>query len=56
MIDMVESLNAVPPLLFQNGLKFDADGRIVVTTTNPIASWNNGLAFDVDGNLCVVLA
>ena len=44
---------AIPPLSFSNGLKFDADGYLVITTTNAIESWNNGLPFDYQGSLCV---
>ena len=52
---MVDTLAATPPLIFQGGLLFDATGRLVVTSTNPIASFNAGLAFDSTGALCVVL-
>ena len=52
---MVDALSATPPLIFQGGLLFDATGRLVVTSTNPIASFNAGLAFDSTGALCVVL-
>ena len=53
---MVDSLAATPPLLFQNGLLFDSTGRLVITDTGSIASWNNGLAFDATGALCVTIA
>lgn len=53
---MVDTLAATPPLIFQNGLLFDSTGRLVVTSTNPIASFNVGLGFDAAGVLCVTLA
>ena len=53
---MVDTLVATPPLIFQGGLLFDSTGRLVVTSTNPIASFNAGLAFDSSGALCVTLA
>ena len=53
---MVDAAAAAPPLIFQGGLLFDATGRLVITDTGPIASWNNGLAFDATGALCVTLA
>ena len=53
---MVNALAATPPLIFQGGLLFDATGRLVVTDTGPIASWNNGLAFDATGALCVTIS
>lgn len=56
MINMVDALAAVGPFAFNGGLKYDSEGRIVVTTTNPVASYANGLPFDTAGNLCVVIA
>lgn len=55
-LQTVDSLNAVPPFSWSNGLKFDSGSRVVVTTTNPVVSWNNGLPFDSEGALCVTLA
>lgn len=49
----VDVLAATPPLIFSKGLLSDADGRLVVTTTEPVAHFQNGLPFAADGALCV---
>ena len=43
---------ATLPYTFQNGLLFDATGRLIVTSTNPVATFLNGLPFDSSGALC----
>lgn len=47
---------AVGPYNWLNGLRFDAQGRLVVTTVNPVFNTQNGLPFDSLGNLCVTTA
>ena len=47
---------ATLPFIAQNGLLFDATGRLIVTSTNPVATYQNGLPFDSAGALCVTTA
>jgi hypothetical protein len=49
----VDTAAATAPLIFSRGLLYDADGRVVVTATNPIAGFQGGLGFDAAGALCV---
>ena len=44
---------ATLPFIAQGGLLFDATGRLIVTTTNPVATFLNGLPFDSSGALCI---
>ena len=43
---------ATLPFVAQNGLLFDATGRLIITSTNPVATFLNGLPFDSAGALC----
>ena len=44
---------ATLPFIAQGGLLFDAEGRLIVTSTNPVATFLNGLPMDAEGALCV---
>ena len=43
---------ATLPFIAQGGLLFDAEGRLIITSTNPIAVVLSGLPFDAAGALC----
>ena len=52
-IATVNAVNATLPFIWSNGLKYDSAGRIVVTTTEPVANFSNGLPRSLAGDLCV---
>lgn len=51
----VEELAATLPTNSQNGLLFDATGRLVVNTVAAPDVWTNGLPLTDSGALCVTI-
>jgi len=52
-VQTVIDVLATPPYTFLAGLKYDALGRLVVTSTEPVSNYQNGLPMAADGSLCV---
>lgn len=52
----VGAANAVLPFVWSCGIRYDGEGRIIVTTTGAIVNFLNGLPRDEAGNLCITEA
>lgn len=51
----VEEASATLPLIFSQGSLFDATGRLVVSTTAPVAHFRAGVGYSATGAVCIAL-